>query len=57
MTLHFASIELGSVFFYQLYKVSPFTEDAMIEASHPNDIGSVAYARAYKKMLGKVFRK
>jgi len=44
-------------FFYQLYKVSPFTEDAMIEASHPNDIGSVAYARAYKKMLGKVFRK
>ena len=29
-------------FFYQLYKVSSFTEDAIIEASHPNDLGSVA---------------
>ena len=29
----------------------------MIEVSHPNDIGCVAYAQAYKKMLGKVFRK
>ena len=42
LTLHFASMELGSVFFYQLYKVSSFTEDAMNEASHPNDLGSVA---------------
>lgn len=44
-------------FYYQFRKASPFMEDAMIEASHPNDLGCVAYARAYKKMLGKVFRK
>lgn len=43
--------------YYLFSKDIPFTEDAMIEASHPNDLGSVAYARAYKKMLGKVFRK
>ena len=42
---------------YQCCKISFFTGDAMIEVSHPNDIGCVAYAQAYKKMLGKVFRK
>ena len=32
------------------------TEDAMIEATHPNDIGCIIYANAYKKKLKKVLR-
>lgn len=43
--------------YYQFSKDIPFTEDAMIEASHPNDIGCVAYAKAYERMLKKIFRK
>lgn len=43
--------------YYQFSKDIPFTEDAMIEASHPNDIGCVAYAKAYEKMLKTIFRK
>lgn len=42
---------------YLFSKDIPFTEDAMIEASHPNDIGCVAYAKAYEKILKKIFRK
>lgn len=43
--------------YYQFCKDIPLTDDAMIEASHPNDIGCVAYAKAYEKMLKTIFRK
>ena len=41
--------------YYQFSKEIEFTEDAMIEATHPNDIGCIAYAKAYEKTLKKIF--
>ena len=40
--------------YYQNSQEIEFTEDAMIEASHPNDIGNMAYAKAYEKKLKEI---
>lgn len=40
--------------YYQNSQEIGFTEDAMIEASHPNDIGNMAYAKAYEKKLKEI---
>lgn len=37
--------------FYLSNKEIGFTEDAMIEGTHPNDIGNMQYAKAYEKKL------
>ena len=42
--------------YYQFSKEIEFVEDAMIEAKHPNDIGCVAYAKAYQRTLRKILR-
>jgi putative acetylhydrolase len=45
-----------SELYYQFSKEIEFVEDAMIEAKHPNDIGCVAYAKAYQRALRKILR-
>ncbi len=37
--------------FYLSHQEIGFTEDAMIEGTHPNDIGNMQYAKAYEKKL------
>jgi lysophospholipase L1-like esterase len=33
-----------------------FTEDCMIEAVHPNDLGMMAYAKAYERKLREILK-
>ncbi len=40
--------------YYQFSQEIHFTEDAMIEGTHPNDIGNMAYAKAYERKVKEI---
>lgn len=41
--------------YYLTHEEIGFSEDAMIESTHPNDIGNLEYARSYVKKLNEIF--